>query len=183
MSNKTTLPKGFEKQNDNQFVKYGAHPPKDAPMQMGFRPGGGRRGPGAIYVREKCDPFTPSDNVVIYGHYKQDGSMFHDLHGYYKKSFWDEHKLIEFDTIYEHHTYEIIAVFKTDVSSSSFYPYHNFNNAGSIAEFNQYVTDVKNMSFYDTGVTAEYGDKLITLSTCEYTLNNGRLVVVAKQIS
>ena len=138
---------------------------------------------GCIYVREQCDVFRPSDNLIIYGHYKQDGSMFHDLHGYYKKSFWEEHKLIEFDTIYEHHTYEIIAVFKTDVSSSSFYPYHKFNNAGSIAEFNQYVTDVKNMSFYDTGVTAEYGDKLITLSTCEYTLNNGRLVVVAKQIS
>ena len=39
------------------------------------------------------------------------------------------------------------------------------------------------MSFYDTGVDAAYGDKLITLSTCEYTLSNGRLVVVAKQVS
>ena len=33
---------------------------------------------------------------------------------------------------------------------------------------------------YDTGVLAEYGDKLISLSTCEYSRNNGRLVVVAK---
>jgi ATP-binding cassette subfamily B protein len=50
MSNdiKTNLPVGFEKQNDNQFVKYGASKQKDAPMQMGFRPGGGRRGPGAM---------------------------------------------------------------------------------------------------------------------------------------
>ena len=36
---------------------------------------------------------------------------------------------------------------------------------------------------YDTGVTAEYGDKLITLSTCEYSAQNGRLVVVAKRVN
>ena len=138
---------------------------------------------GCIYVREQCNVFKPSDNLIIYGHYKQDGSMFHDLHGYYKESFWKEHRYIEFDTIYEHHVYEIIAVFKTDVSSKNFYPYHKFNNAASAEEFNQYVSDVKSLSFYDTGVNAEYGDKLITLSTCEYTLNNGRLVVVAKRVS
>ena len=138
---------------------------------------------GCIYVREQCDPLKPSDNLIIYGHYKQDGSMFHDLHGYYKQSFWKEHQFIEFDTIYEHHTYQIIAVFKTNVSSSSFYPYHRFNDAASAEEFDQFISDVKSMSFYDTGVSAQYGDKLITLSTCEYTLSNGRLVVVAKQVS
>ncbi len=138
---------------------------------------------GCIYVREQCNPFKPSDNVVIYGHYKQDGSMFHDLHGYYRESFWKEHQFIEFDTIYDHHTYQILAVFKVNINDKNFFPYHRFNNAKSAEEFDQFVSDVKRMSFYDTGVDAEYGDKLITLSTCEYTLSNGRLVVVAKQVS
>lgn len=138
---------------------------------------------GCIYVREQCNPFKPSDNVVIYGHYKQDGSMFHDLHGYYRESFWKDHQFIEFDTIYDHHTYQILAVFKVNINDKNFFPYHRFNNAASAEEFDQFVSDVKNMSFYDTGVDAEYGDKLITLSTCEYTLSNGRLVVVAKQVS
>ena len=40
----------------------------------------------------------------------------------------------------------------------------------------------KELSMYDTGVSAEYGDKLITLSTCEYSQANSRLVVVAKKI-
>ena len=40
----------------------------------------------------------------------------------------------------------------------------------------------KELSLYDTGVSAEYGDKLISLSTCEYSRNNGRLVVVAKRV-
>ncbi len=142
-----------------------------------------KRGPGAIYIREKCDPFKPSDNVVIYGHYKQDGSMFHDLHGYYYESFWREHQFIRYDTIYEHHTYQIVAVFKTDVASEDFFPYHRFNDAKNEKEFNDFISTVKRMSFYDTDVDAEYGDKLITLSTCEYTLEEGRLVVIAKQIS
>ena len=42
---------------------------------------------------------------------------------------------------------------------------------------------MKNLAYYDTGLTAEYGDKLLCLSTCEYTLENGRLVVVAKRVS
>lgn len=138
---------------------------------------------GCIYLREQCNPFKPSDNVVIYGHYKQDGSMFHDLHGYYRESFWKEHQFIEFDTIYEHHTYQILAVFKTSADADKLFPYHRFNNAESAEEFDEFVSKVKSMSFYDTGVDAEYGDKLITLSTCEYTLSNGRLVVVAKRVS
>ena len=47
----------------------------------------------------------------------------------------------------------------------------------------KYVEKCKELSLYDTGVTAEYGDKLLTLSTCEYSRTNGRLVVVAKLIN
>lgn len=48
--------------------------------------------------------------------------------------------------------------------------------------FDAYVAKCKELSLYDTGVSAEYGDKLISLSTCEYSRNNGRLVVVAKRV-
>ena len=50
-------------------------------------------------------------------------------------------------------------------------------------EFAAYVGKCKELALYDTGVTAEYGDKLITLSTCEYSAQNGRLVVVAKKVN
>lgn len=138
---------------------------------------------GCVYVREQCDVFQPSDNVVIYGHYKSDGTMFHDLHGYYRKDFWQEHPFINFDTIYERHTYQIVAVFKTTAILGEGYPYHQFNDARSPEDFQQFVNTVKSMSFYDTGVDAQYGDMLITLSTCEYTQTQGRLVVVAKRVS
>ena len=48
--------------------------------------------------------------------------------------------------------------------------------------FDEYIAQCKALALYDTGVTAEYGDQLITLSTCEYSRPNGRMVVVAKKI-
>ena len=137
---------------------------------------------GSIYADEDCDVFTPSDNVVLYGHHMQDGSMFSALNNFDAKSYWQERKYITFNTLLERHTYEIIAVFKTSASVGEGFRYHQFINAETEEEFNDFVATCKRLAFYDTGVSAEYGDKLITLSTCEYTLTNGRLVVVAKRV-
>lgn len=49
-------------------------------------------------------------------------------------------------------------------------------------QFKEFMSQVHARQCYDTGVDAEYGDQLITLSTCEYTYNNGRFVVVAKKV-
>lgn len=141
------------------------------------------RGCGAIYVRETCDVFEPSDNVTIYGHHMKDKSMFAGLDYYRDKSFWEKHKTFTFDTLYEHHTYEVIAIFKTSANNGQGFPYHRFENAKDEAAFDEFINTVKSLQMYETGVTAEYGDKLVCLSTCEYTLNNGRLVVVAKRIT
>ena len=73
-----------------------------------------------------------------------------------------------------------MAVFKTVAYSSEGFRYYDFVHAEREEEFNAYVETCRGLALYDTGVTAEYGDKLITLSTCEYSAANGRLVVVAK---
>ncbi len=138
---------------------------------------------GCLYVREICDVFTPSDNVVIYGHHMKDNTMFAQLDKYKKKAFWEDHQTFTFDTLYERHTYQIVAVFKTSANIGQGFSYHTFNDAKSEEEFNDFMKQVHKLQFYDTGVTAEYGDMLLTLSTCEYTLSNGRFVVVAKRIS
>lgn len=138
---------------------------------------------GCLYVREECDVFTPSDNVVIYGHHMKDGSMFAGLDAYKKKAYWEEHQTFSFDTIYEHHTYQIIAVFKTSANIGQGFSYHIFNTAQNEEEFDAFIDTVHELQMYKTGLTAEYGDILLTLSTCEYTLDNGRFVVVAKRIS
>lgn len=134
---------------------------------------------GCLYVRESCDVFAPSDNLTIYGHHMKDGSMFASLDKYRKMEFWEEYPQIQFDTIYNRQTYTIFAVFKTTASVGEGFTYHLFEDAADEAEFNDFVSTCKKLSFYDTGITPEYGDKMITLSTCEYSQDNGRLVVVA----
>lgn len=138
---------------------------------------------GAIYVREVCDVFKPSDNLTIYGHHMKDMSMFAGLDYYWGQDFWETHQTFTFDTIYEEHTYQVFAVFRTSANIGEGFAYHLFVDAANEQDFNNFVATVKSLAYYETGVTAEYGDKLLCLSTCEYSLNNGRLVVVAKRIS
>ena len=139
---------------------------------------------GCPYMQENCNVDKPSDNLVIYGHHMNDGTMFANLMKYTKKSFWEEHKTIVFDTLEEHKEYEVMAAFKTVVYSDSpeSFKYYHFVDAENEEEFNAFVKKCKELSFYDTGVEAEYGDKFITLSTCEYSKKNSRMVVVAKRV-
>ncbi|MGN0565970.1 MAG: class B sortase [Candidatus Limousia pullorum] len=140
---------------------------------------------GCPYVQENCDVQLPSDNVIIYGHHMKNGSMFADLEKFKSQDFWQEHKTISFSTVTDIYEYEIVSVFKTFVYSDSpdSFKYYHFVNAETPEDFFAFVDRCKELSLYETGVSAEYGDKLITLSTCEYYRTNGRLVVVAKRIS
>ena len=109
--------------------------------------------------------------------------MFYELDKYKNQSYWEDHQTFSFDTLTEHHTYEIFAVFKTTATVGEGFGYHKFVDAADQAEFDEFVGAIKDMAFYETGITPEYGDKLVCLSTCEYTQVNGRFVVVARRIS
>lgn len=137
---------------------------------------------GCLYAREACDVAAPSDNVTVYGHRMNDFSMFGHLGGYEKKDFWQSHQYLYFDTLTQRHTYQVICVFVTSASEGKGFPYHLFVDAADEAEFDRHLATCNAYRIYDTGLTAQYGDKLLTLSTCEYGQENGRLVVVAKRI-
>lgn len=135
---------------------------------------------GVPYMQEDCR-ISDSDNLVIYGHHIKGQKMFGALENYKSQSFYEEHKIIQYDTLTELGEFEIVAVFKTVAYSSEGFRYYDFVNADNEEDFNAYIDKCRELALYDTGVTAEYGDRLITLSTCEYSQNNGRLVVVAKK--
>ena len=137
---------------------------------------------GTPYIQENCN-IAESDNLVIYGHHIKGGKMFGALEDYKSKSFYEEHKTIQFDTLTEQAEYEIVAVFKTVAYSVEGFRYYDFVNAENEEAFDAYIGKCKELALYDTGVNAKYGDRLITLSTCEYSAQNGRLVVVAKKVS
>lgn len=134
---------------------------------------------GTPYLAESCDLKT-SDNLIIYGHHINNSKMFGELENYRQKEYYNNHKIIKLFTLEENEEYEIIAVFKT-VAYTGF-KYYDFVNANNEKEFNTFVNQCKELSFYDTEKIANYGDKLLTLSTCDYSSKNARLVVVARKI-
>lgn len=134
---------------------------------------------GTPYIAENCNIET-SDNLIIYGHHIKGKRVFGELENYKSKEYYNNHKNIKFYTMQEKAEYEIIAVFKTIAYTG--FRYYEFYNVKDEREFCTFVNKCKELSFYDTEKITEYGDKLITLSTCEYSSPNGRLVVVARKI-
>ena len=137
---------------------------------------------GALFIAENCDP-DDSDNVIIYGHHMNSGKMFAALNKYKKQSFYEEHKRIAYETLHGSETYEIMFAFITPVYTGHDFEYYVFSKASSAEEFDAFISACRERALYDTGVTARYGDKLLTLSTCEYSQKNGRMVVVARKIN
>ena len=137
---------------------------------------------GCLFVHADADVFTPSDNVTVFGHHMRDGSMFAQLDKYKKKAFRDEHPYVYFDTLTERHTYEIVMVFRATVTGKKgFLYYENIDFSGK-ENFDAFIEKCQSLSLYDTDVQVSYGDKLLCLSTCEYSQKDGRLVVMAKRI-
>ena len=126
----------------------------------------------------------PSTNLIIHGHTMKSGQMFGDLKLYKDKEYGLSHKIICFDSLYEKREYELISVFYSQVfyENDDVFKYYKFFQADSQEEFDNWYNNIKEMSLYDTEVTAEYGDEFITLSCCAYHVEDGRFVVVAKRI-
>lgn len=139
---------------------------------------------GSIFLDASCSIYPRSTNLIIYGHHMKSGKMFGSLQKYQNESYYKEHKYIQFDTIYEEGTYEVMFVFRDKVYSQEDvnFKYYEFIDANSEEEFNSYMDEMAAISYYDTGVVAQYGDQLLTLSTCDYQQSNGRFVVVARKV-
>lgn len=139
---------------------------------------------GSIFMDPLCDVLKPSTNFIIYGHHMKNGNMFGGLDKYSKKEYYEKHKLIRFDTIYETGLYEVMYVFRSRIfyEDEITFKYYQFIDALSEAEFNSAMEAMAELSLYDTGVNARYGEQLLTLSTCDSSEEDGRFVVVAKRI-
>ena len=141
---------------------------------------------GSLFIDERSKVLKKrSTNLIIYGHNMRNGSMFHDLLNYAEESFYLTHPTIQFNTIYEEATYDIVAAFYSKVlfTNEEGFRYYEYIDFSKKKEFNEYIKTIRNLSEYDTGIKVSYGDQLITLSTCSYHEENGRFVVVARKRS
>lgn len=139
---------------------------------------------GSLFLDCDCQIYPRSTNLIIYGHHMKSGQMFGQLQKYAKESYGKKHSVIQFDSIYEKATYQVMYVFRSQVYNENdvVFKYYQFIEANSEKEFNSYMHEMEKLSLYDTGVTASYGDSLLTLSTCDNSQEDGRFVVVAKRI-
>lgn len=126
-------------------------------------------------------------NLIIYGHNMNNGSMFGNLRRYKNANaeFYKKNSYIVFNTINGNYKYKIYAAYLADGSGSNDNSFitqavkTDFTNES----FLTYLTAVKEKAYYDTGVTVDENDRIITLVTCDRTrIKNGRLIVVGKLV-
>ena len=135
---------------------------------------------GTPYMAKQCN--LNSDNIVIYGHHMKNNKMFGELEKYKSKDFYNNHKIITFTTLEKEYSYEIFAVFKTTVYAKNTFRYYENINFENKKMYNDFINICKDKSLYQTGIEIKDKEKLITLSTCEYSNKNSRLVIVARKI-
>lgn len=122
------------------------------------------------------------NSLLIHGHHMKDKSMFGSLTDYKSYDFAVSHSIIHFDTLTEERDYEVVAAFYWDPSydpETEPFRYYEYSDLSSREVFDEYISQVKACSIYDTGVNVSYGDQILMLSTCNYHATNGRFVLVA----
>lgn len=135
---------------------------------------------GSVFLDGLANTHPMDDNVILYGHNMKDGTVFGSLKKYKDQDFYQEHREFEFDTCYEKAVYEIVAVVVTDISEERDFYYYEFSNYDENS-FRKCMEFIEEEQLYKTGRQAEYGDKLVMLSTCEGSSKDSRLIVIGRR--
>ena len=140
---------------------------------------------GAIIMDQRCSLDPESNNIILHGHNMKNGSMFAGIMRYQDKAYWEEHPTVYYANLNEEREYEIIAAFYDKVykKTDDVFKFYEFTDPQTEEEFNEGIEYFKKKAFYDTGLTAEFGDRLLMLVTCSYHVDDGRLVVVAREVT
>lgn len=139
---------------------------------------------GTLFMDYRDDISKPSTNLIIYGHNMKSGEMFGGLKQYLETSYASRHDKIQFDTIYEKQSYQLIAVClsKVGYQDDDVTHYYDFIDAESAEDFQTFLKNVRESAVYDNTQDVTEGDKFLTLSTCNSYVEDGRLFLVAKKI-
>ena len=143
---------------------------------------------GTLFVDARCDliPDHISTDTIIYGHHMKNGTMFGTLPSFEDPDYCRDHSVIRFDTIYRSGTYQLFAVILSQVAeddSVTEEAYYNFINAEEESSLENYLHSIRRCSvFYDESYEPQYGDEILTLSTCSYHTGNGRLALIAVRV-
>lgn len=134
---------------------------------------------GETFMDYRCDINNMSNmsHFIIYGHNTEVDSHFTPLKNYKNEKFLNEHKTIEMSTVKGNYKWEIFSVYVTDVNF--FYIDTVF---ADLNDYGNFLNTIKSKSMFDTKVDVNSKDTILTLSTCDYSKTDGRLVVQAKLV-
>lgn len=114
-------------------------------------------------------------NTVLYAHHMRNGSMFAELEGYRDQEYYDTHRELVLQTPSGNYLVEPFAGLLTDGYSD--YIQIGFQDGDS---FLSYVNQMRSQSTFQSDVTITAEDRILTMSTCRYDVDNGRYAVFAK---
>ena len=135
---------------------------------------------GAIFMDYRNDVDAKAEHLILYGHQMKDNSMFKQLNGYKEEMFYKEHPNIKLYLHEQKCEYEITAVYVTDVATGGgYYNYLHWNTRKE--QLNYLQQKMAGYQLYNTGKKAMETDELLSLSTCEYSSDNGRLIIQARR--
>lgn len=120
--------------------------------------------------------------LIVYGHNMKNGTMFGQLPNYEFKSVLNKNAVVSFDTIYENRRYVPFACFalNADPSDHSYMELRKFQF--TIGQFDEYVAALKERSLLDIPVDVQYGDDVLILVTCNYSVDDGRFCVALRKL-
>lgn len=137
------------------------------------------------YVIDGRKQLANSGNLIVYGHNMHDYTMFGSLKHYINDAnYFSEHPIVELNSNYRKYQYKIFAMIIVDVNdeTDTRFDYWNKLEFADERDFYDYVNEIKRRTIRLTDVDVKYGDELLTLSTCNSTFSNGRLVVFARKL-
>lgn len=160
--------------NDGEFYLYRTFEGEEDPTKQ-----------GCIFIDEHCSPDPRTTNMLLHGHNMRKGTMFHSLVEYENIDYYREHPTIKYTTLYEQEEYEIVYAFRSRVfdQDDDVFKYYKFYQAETPEEFQAFVDGCRGLALYDTGIEPVFGDTFLTLNTCEYSQDNGRMVIVARKVT
>lgn len=143
---------------------------------------------GVPFVDFRVNLKKESTNTLIYGHNMTDGQIFGELINYKDLNYYKAHPVIQFDSVYREGKYKIAAVVLTTANDPEF-DYHNFIDKKNDADMQSFIDKFTVRSLINTGVDVKPSDKLLTLSTCDYSFRDpvtggriARLVVIGRKV-
>lgn len=120
--------------------------------------------------------------LIIYGHNMKNGTMFGHLQNFEFPSVLAKNAIVSFDTIYENRKYVPFAAFAlvADPSDPAHLDLRKFQF--SKAQFDEYAAALKKRSLIDVPVDVSYGDDILLLVTCNYSVDDGRFCVALRRL-